>query len=152
MAGTAQADLSRMKPYPKSTTEEAASPAAEVHRTGVEPGFDDRLTNEDLAPLADVKQHASLGLSLLGWGGFLFLWVLQALVLWNGMETIKRFIDFAGPAVYLVMFLLAAWMLFKTGWKGVGLTLGQVKYRGWDAVPVMLTAISLVVSYFCTAS
>jgi NCS1 family nucleobase:cation symporter-1 len=87
-------------------------------------------------------------LSLLGWGGFLFLWVLQALVFWNGMETIKRFIDFAGPAVYLVMFLLAAWMLFKTGWKGVGLTLGQVKYRGWDAVPVMLTAISLVVSYF----
>jgi nucleobase:cation symporter-1, NCS1 family len=259
-----------MKPYPKSTTEETASQTAEAHRTSVEPRFDDRLTNEDLAPLkhqtwgtydifafwmsdvhsvggyvfagslfalgltswqvllslligivivnvfcnlvakpsqatgtpypvvcrvpfgvlganipamirgllavawygiqtylastafvvvvlkffptlaplADLKQHAFLGLSLLGWAGFLFLWVLQALVFWNGMETIKRFIDFAGPAVYLVMFLLAAWMLFKTGWKGVGLTLGQVKYRGWDAVPVMLTAISLVVSYF----
>ncbi|MBV9488524.1 MAG: NCS1 family nucleobase:cation symporter-1 [Verrucomicrobia bacterium] len=101
-----------------------------------------------LEPLADPKQHAFLGLSLLGWGGFLLLWVLQALVFWNGMETIKRFIDFAGPAVYLVMFLLAAWMLSKTGWKGIGLTLGQVKYRGWDAIPVMMTAISLVVSYF----
>ncbi|HEY0793031.1 MAG TPA: NCS1 family nucleobase:cation symporter-1 [Chthoniobacterales bacterium] len=101
-----------------------------------------------LAPLADVQQHGFLGLSLLGWSGFLLLWVLQALVFWNGMETIKRFIDFAGPAVYLVMFILAAWMLAKAGWKNIGFTLGEVKYRGWDALPVMLTAISLVVSYF----
>ncbi len=101
-----------------------------------------------LAPWADVRAHGFLGLSLLGWAGFLFLWVLQALVFWNGMETIKRFIDWAGPAVYLVMFLLATWMLMKTGGRNVGFTLGVVKYRGWDALPVMLTAISLVVSYF----
>ncbi|WP_299531008.1 NCS1 family nucleobase:cation symporter-1 [uncultured Herbaspirillum sp.] len=102
----------------------------------------------ELKPYADVHVHSFAGLSTLGWGGFLLLWVLQALVFWNGMETIKKFIDFAGPAVYVVMFILAGWMIFKAGWQNVGLNLGEIKYSGWAAVSVMITAISLVVSYF----
>ncbi|MFL9880158.1 NCS1 family nucleobase:cation symporter-1 [Herbaspirillum rhizosphaerae] len=101
-----------------------------------------------LAIYADVHVHGFLGLSMLGWVGFLLLWLLQALVFWNGMEAIKKFIDFAGPAVYAVMFILAGWMVYKAGWQNIGLNLGHVKYSGWDALPVMLTAIALVVSYF----
>lgn len=102
----------------------------------------------ELKPYADVHVHSFAGLSTLGWGGFLLLWVLQALVFWNGMDTIKKFIDFAGPAVYVVMFILAGWMIYKAGWQNVGLNLGEIKYSGWAAVSVMITAISLVVSYF----
>jgi nucleobase:cation symporter-1, NCS1 family len=101
-----------------------------------------------LMPYADVHQHGFLGLSILGWAGFLLLWVLQAFVFWSGMETIKRFIDVAGPAVYVVMFVLAAYMVYKAGWQNISLNLGDVKYHGLAALPVMLTAISLVVSYF----
>src|SRR6201998_1649948 len=101
-----------------------------------------------LMPYADVHQHGFLGLSILGWAGFLLLWVLQAFVFWSGMETIKRFIDVAGPAVYFVMFVLAAYMVYKAGWQNISLNLGDVKYHGLAALPVMLTAISLVVSYF----
>jgi NCS1 family nucleobase:cation symporter-1 len=101
-----------------------------------------------LMPYADVHQHGFVGLSILGWAGFLLLWVLQALVFWNGMEMIKRFIDVAGPAVYVVMFVLAGYMVYKAGWKNISLNLGDVKYHGFSAVPVMITAISLVVSYF----
>jgi NCS1 family nucleobase:cation symporter-1 len=100
------------------------------------------------APYADVNAHGFVGLSVLGWAGFLILWVLQALVFWNGMEAIKKFIDFAGPAVYLVMFLLTAWLVSKAGWQNIHLDLGAVRYHGWDVVPVMITAIALVVSYF----
>jgi NCS1 family nucleobase:cation symporter-1 len=64
------------------------------------------------------------------------------------METIRRFIDFCGPAVYVVMFLLVGYLIFKAGWGAVNLNLGQVKYSGFDAVPIMLGAIALVVSYF----
>ena len=78
----------------------------------------------------------------------MLLWVLQAFVFWNGMETIKKFIDFAGPAVYVVMFALAAYMVARAGFSNIGLNLGAVKYHGWQVVPVMITAISLVVSYF----
>lgn len=101
-----------------------------------------------LAPYADVKLHGFAGLSALGWTAFMVLWVLQALVFWTGMETIRKFIDWAGPAVYVVMIALAVWLVGKAGWENVNFTLSFIKYTGWDAVPVMLSAIALVVSYF----
>ena len=101
-----------------------------------------------LAPYADVNQHGFLGLPFLGWGSFLLLWVLQASVFWRGMESIRRFIDFCGPAVYVVMFLLCGYLIYKAGWGAIDLNLGEVTYTGIDSIPVMLGAIALVVSYF----
>ena len=101
-----------------------------------------------LAPYADVDEWGFLGLPLLGWCSYALLWVLQAAVFWTGMETIRRFIDFCGPAVYVVMIVLAGYLIWKAGWGEIDLSLGEVKYTGLDAVPVMLGAIALVVSYF----
>jgi nucleobase:cation symporter-1, NCS1 family len=102
----------------------------------------------DLSPYADVKQHGFAGLSTLGWAGFMVMWVLQAIVFWHGMESIRKFIDWAGPAVYVVMGLLCGYLVWKAGWNNINMNLGGVKFEGWDAVPVMLSAIALVVSYF----
>jgi NCS1 family nucleobase:cation symporter-1 len=101
-----------------------------------------------LAPYADVNQWGFLGLPLLGWCSYALLWVLQAAVFWTGMETIRRFIDFCGPAVYVVMFALTGYLIYQAGWGAINLTLGDVRYHGWDALPIMLGAIALVVSYF----
>ena len=101
-----------------------------------------------LAPYAVVEDYGFAGLSALGWGSFMLLWVLQACVFWRGMESIRRFIDFCGPDVYVVMFMLCGYLIYKAGWSAIDLTLGDVKYSGFDAVPVMLGAIALVVSYF----
>jgi NCS1 family nucleobase:cation symporter-1 len=101
-----------------------------------------------LMPYADVHKYGFLGLSLLGWCSFTVLWVVQAAVFWTGMETIRRFIDFCGPAVYVVMFLLAGYLIYRAGWAAIDLNLGEVRYTGMRAVPVMLGAIALVVSYF----
>src|ERR1700736_2482434 len=68
-----------------------------------------------LAPYADVGQYGFLGLPLLGWGTYALLWVMQACVFWTGMETIRRFIDFCGPAVYVVMFILCGYLLYRSG-------------------------------------
>lgn len=100
------------------------------------------------APYAVTADYGFLGLSALGWGSFLLLWVLQACVFWRGMESIRKFIDFCGPAVYVVMFLLCGYLIAKAGWSAIDLTLGDVKYTGWASVPIMLGAIALVVSYF----
>ncbi|GJD30093.1 putative allantoin permease [Methylobacterium adhaesivum] len=102
----------------------------------------------ELGPYADVATSGFVGLSSLGWASFMALWVIQALVFWRGMEAIRKFIDWAGPAVYVVMIALAAYLVAKAGIDKVGLSLGEVRYQGWDAVPVMLNAIALVVSYF----
>ncbi|MGE2731633.1 NCS1 family nucleobase:cation symporter-1 [Mycolicibacterium vaccae] len=101
-----------------------------------------------LMPYAQVEDYGFLGLSLLGWSSFLLLWVLQACVFWRGMESIRKFIDFCGPAVYVVMFILCGYLIHRAGWGAIDLTLGDVTYTGWAALPVMLGAIALVVSYF----
>ncbi|MFC9894831.1 NCS1 family nucleobase:cation symporter-1 [Nocardia sp. NPDC127579] len=101
-----------------------------------------------LAPYAVVDDYGFLGLSLLGWCSYLLLWVVQACVFWRGMESIRRFIDFCGPAVYVVMFLLCGYLISQAGWAAIDLSLGEVKYTGWSSIPVMLGAIALVVSYF----
>lgn len=98
-----------------------------------------------LAPYADVDQYGFTGLSLLGWCSFMVLWVLQACVFWRGMESIRKFIDFCGPAVYIVMFILCGYLLWKSGWH-VSLSLGGEKQG--NTLVVMLGAIALVVSYF----
>lgn len=100
------------------------------------------------APYADVAQHGFAGLSTLGWVAFMVMWVLQAFVFWHGMESIRRFIDWAGPAVYVVMGVLCGWLVWKAGWSNINMNLGGIKFEGWDALPVMLSAIALVVSYF----
>ncbi|MFN8077116.1 MAG: NCS1 family nucleobase:cation symporter-1 [Kineosporiaceae bacterium] len=100
-----------------------------------------------LAPWADVDQHGFLGLSLLGYATFALLWVAQAAVFWKGMETIRKFIDFCGPAVYVVMFLLCGYLLWKSDWH-VSLDISTKELSGWQTWATMLTAIALVVSYF----
>ena len=67
-----------------------------------------------LAPYAAAR-HGFLGLSLLGWISLAILWVAQAAVFWPGMETIRKFIDFSGPAVYVVMFPLAVYLVSEAG-------------------------------------
>jgi NCS1 family nucleobase:cation symporter-1 len=98
-----------------------------------------------LAPYADVGQYGFLGLPLLGWGTYALLWVMQACVFWTGMETIRGFIDFCGPAVYVVMFMLCGYLQYRSDWH-FGFNLGGQKTG--NTLVVMLGAIALVVSYF----
>jgi len=100
-----------------------------------------------LAPWADVTRHGFLGLSVLGYAGFAILWVAQAALFWRGMETIRKFIDLAGPAVYITMLLLCGYLLVKADF-AIDLNLSDHRLSGWTTVGTMLGAIALVVSYF----
>jgi nucleobase:cation symporter-1, NCS1 family len=100
-----------------------------------------------LAPYGDVTLHGFLGLSTLGYATFALLWVLQAAVFWTGMDTIRKFIDFCGPAVYVVMFLLCGYLLVKAHFN-VNLSLSSQHLSGTAVVSTMCAATALVVSYF----
>jgi NCS1 family nucleobase:cation symporter-1 len=96
-----------------------------------------------------LLDHSFLGLEALGWISFAVLWVAQAALFWRGMETIKKFIDFAGPAVYVVMIALAIYLVAKAGWSNIDLDLHTgPTLTGWASISAMLGAIALVVSYF----
>ncbi|MCK8341075.1 NCS1 family nucleobase:cation symporter-1 [Erwinia amylovora] len=98
--------------------------------------------------LAALTHTSWIGLSTLGWICFSMMWLLQAIVFWHGMNAIKRFIDVAGPAVYVVMGALAGWIVYKTGFDGISFTLASKGLSGSQHVWQMITATALVVSYF----
>jgi len=100
-----------------------------------------------LAPWADVHQHGLLGLSYLGYLSYAVLWVLQAALFWRGMDTIRKFIDLAGPAVYVVMVVLCVYMLSKAHWH-VNLDLSDRHLSGWSLIWTLCGATAAVVAYF----
>lgn len=97
----------------------------------------------------NTPEASFLGLSALGYLSYAILWVAQAALFWRGMESIRRFIDWAGPAVYVVMLVLAVYLVSQAGWENISLTLGSGEPLDLAAaVPVMISAVALVVSYF----
>ena len=102
-----------------------------------------------LVPSAGALSHNSIiGLSTLGWFSFLFMWVFQLLIFLNGMERIRKFIDFCGPVVYAVMFVLAIWMLHRAGFSSLSLQLSPPASSYTATVGVMANAAMLIVAYF----
>ena len=100
-----------------------------------------------LAPGAEVLRNGGmLGLSPLGWASFLFMWLFQLLIFLNGMETIRKFIDFCGPAVYVVMFALAIWIVSRSGLSSLSLQL-SAPVAG-SSFGHMANAAMLIVAYF----
>jgi NCS1 family nucleobase:cation symporter-1 len=98
-------------------------------------------------PGAEAFTHSGFaGLSVLGWASFLFMWLFQLLIFLNGMETIRKFIDFCGPVVYVVMFALAIWIVMQTGVSSLSLQLSP-RAEG-SALGHMANAAMLIVAYF----
>ncbi len=65
-----------------------------------------------LAPYADVEQYGFTR-PVRCWAGAASCCCgsCRPRVFWRGMESIRKFIDFCGPAVYVVMFLLCGYLL-----------------------------------------
>jgi NCS1 family nucleobase:cation symporter-1 len=102
-----------------------------------------------LAPAAAELTHNNIfGLSSLGWFSFIFMWIFQLFIFLSGMERIRRFIDFCGPVVYVVMFALAIWMLWQTGLSSLSLQLSPPAASRTATLGVMANAAMLIVAYF----
>lgn len=97
---------------------------------------------------AGMTDSTFLGLSPLGYICYAILWVAQAAVFWRGMEAIRRFIDFAGPAVYVVMIVLCVYLVSRAGVSNISLSLAEKDLSVGQQIGTMVVAIALVVSYF----
>jgi len=99
--------------------------------------------------LTGLAQNDLLGLSTLGWICFLVLWVVQLLILQRGMEVVRKYQDWCGPLIYVMMLVLLGWILVEA--KGyVSLNISPTRISSGAAVLAFFTAISLVVAYFST--
>ena len=92
-----------------------------------------------------------LGMSGIDWVSFLFVWIFQIWLFWNGIEWITRFLNWAGPFVYLVMIILAGVIWYKAGgslltnvsdiFKGTG------SYEG-GTLAAFFAVIGTMIAYF----
>ncbi|MEV0093220.1 NCS1 family nucleobase:cation symporter-1 [Streptomyces sp. NPDC050738] len=108
--------------------------------------------------LTSWTEHSFLGLDALGWVSFVTLWLIQALIISQGMESVRKFQDFCGPAIWLVMLALAVWVLAKAGWT-ISLTstphpvsTGE-QFRQWfGAIGLILATYGTLMLNFCDFS
>ncbi|MDP5228724.1 MULTISPECIES: NCS1 family nucleobase:cation symporter-1 [Arthrobacter] len=99
--------------------------------------------------LQSWQDQSFLGLSLLGWVCFLLLWVLQLVVITRGMEAVRRFQDWAGPIVWVVMLAMAIWLLSQAHWN-IPMDLSIAPLSGGDAFLGVLTGAFLLVATYAT--
>jgi nucleobase:cation symporter-1, NCS1 family len=87
---------------------------------------------------------------------FVVVWALQLLIIQRGMETVRRFQDWAGPAVWVMMLILAVFLCVKAG--GISLTspipqdvlLAKTKDAGVPGEPGSLVAVFAVAATWIT--
>lgn len=92
-----------------------------------------------------LTETSFLGLSALGWICFLALSLAQALALANGMETVRKLSDFAGPVIWIAMIALAVWMLARAEWS-IDFNFRTVETGG--GFVGMVAAAFILVAYF----
>ncbi|MFC3628364.1 NCS1 family nucleobase:cation symporter-1 [Paracoccus angustae] len=97
-----------------------------------------------------------LGHSTLTFICFLIVWGAQLLIIQNGMETVRRFQDWAGPAVWIVMLVLAVYLVAKSGTFSFGSEIPQdvliaaTRDAGVTAAPVSFAALAAVAATWIT--
>ncbi|GHH17051.1 NCS1 family nucleobase:cation symporter-1 [Streptomyces rubradiris] len=108
--------------------------------------------------LESLTRSSFLGLDALGWISFVSLWLLQALIISRGMEAVRRFQDFCGPAIWLVMIALAVWVLAEAHWH-IPLTAtpnpvpAGEQWRQWfGAIGLILATYGTLMLNFCDFS
>ncbi|HEX6354052.1 NCS1 family nucleobase:cation symporter-1 [Actinophytocola sp.] len=65
------------------------------------------------------------------WASFAVFWVIQMLIIWRGMEAVRKFENWTAPLVSVGFLILLAYVLIKAG--GPGPILSQPSKLGWGA-------------------
>ncbi|GAA3580376.1 NCS1 family nucleobase:cation symporter-1 [Amycolatopsis ultiminotia] len=103
-------------------------------------------------------EHSFLGLHALGWISFLALWLVQALVLTRGMEAVRKFQDWCGPLIWVVMIALAVWILAAAHWRisftasPRALPAGEQVRQWFGAAGLILSTYGTLMLNFCDFS
>jgi len=96
-----------------------------------------------------------LGMTGVMWVSFIFVSAFQVYLFWQGVDLVRRFLNFAGPAVYAVMVLLMIVIWSKAG-GGLLSEVGNIfsggersgGFEGLGSFGAFLAVFSIMVGYF----
>ncbi len=112
------------------------------------------IRNESM--LAFHQSSHMLGHSTLEVICYVIVWALQLLIIQRGMETVRKFQDWAGPAVWIMMLLLAIYLIVKAGTFSFGenipqdVLLAATKDAGVSGAPGSFGALAAVAATWIT--
>ncbi len=102
-----------------------------------------------LWPGLDPLQEVSfLGLSALGWISFVGLWFAQLVILTRGIETVRKYQEWAGPTIWVVMLVMAVWLFVLAG--GISLTESITPLSTGETVRQILAGAVLTIATYAT--
>ena len=96
-----------------------------------------------------------LGMTGVMWVSFIFVSAFQVYLFWQGVDLIKKFLNFAGPAVYAVMIFLMIVIWVKAG-GGLFSEVGTIfsggertgGFEGLGSFGAFIAVFSIMVGYF----
>lgn len=92
-----------------------------------------------------------LGMNVIGWVSYVIVAALQVLLFVKGISWIEKFLNFAGPAVYVVMVVLLIAIWIEAGgdmFSAVGQIFNNSEVEGWAAVGAFVGVIGTMIAYF----
>jgi len=99
----------------------------------------------------DASGGEFLGMTGIAWLALLIVWSFQVALFWQGIDWISRFLNFAGPFVYIVMIVLAAMIWIEAGsdllpqlgtiFQGMG------SYEG-SSIAAFFAVVGTMIAYF----
>ncbi|MFC5290263.1 NCS1 family nucleobase:cation symporter-1 [Actinokineospora guangxiensis] len=86
------------------------------------------------------------------WASFLLFWAIEMWIIWRGMDTLRRFENWAAPFVIVVAVVLLVWVLVEAG--GFGPILSQPSTLGWGAEfwAIFFPSLMAMVAFWSTLS
>lgn len=87
-----------------------------------------------------------LGMTSIGWLSLVLVAAFQIYLFWNGIDLIRKFLNFAGPAVYVVMIALMVIIWMKAG-SGLLAEVGQI-FGGGFSFTAFFAIFGTMVAYF----
>ncbi|MCP2166756.1 NCS1 family nucleobase:cation symporter-1 [Goodfellowiella coeruleoviolacea] len=86
------------------------------------------------------------------WLGFAVFWLVQMLIIWRGMEAVRRFENWSAPLVTAAFLVLVVWVVVRAG--GFGPILAEPSALGWGAEFWRVFAPSLMgmIAFWATLS
>ena len=96
-----------------------------------------------------------LGMTNIMWISFIFVSAFQIYLFWQGIDLIRKFLNFAGPAVYIVMIVLMLAIWIKAG-GGLLSEVGEIfsggersgGFEGLGSMGAFLAVFGIMVGYF----
>src|SRR5271168_322149 len=113
-------------------------------------GIQSWIGGQAIAAMLHVLWLATVGMAWVVWGCFLGFWLLNMVVVWRGVESIRFLQSFSAPFMFVMAAALLIWVRLKAGSFGSLLSTPS-KFQSWhEFLPVFFPTLTGMVGYWAT--